>query len=63
MTTIHRLTRRKLLGRAGVTLTLPLLDAMVPLQAQARDAGKRPRRMERSADSSWRSKILPVDGP
>jgi len=45
MTTIHRFTRRKLLGIAGVVLTLPLLEAMVPLNAQASDAGKHPRRM------------------
>ena len=47
MTSIHRFTRRKLLGSAGVTLTLPLLEAMVPVpsQAQASDASKRPRRM------------------
>lgn len=45
MTTNHRFTRRKLLGSAGVTLTLPLLEAMVPLQARASEASERPRRM------------------
>lgn len=45
MTTHHQITRRKLLGSAGVTLTLPLLEAMVPLQARASDASERPRRM------------------
>jgi len=45
MTTIHRFSRRKLLGGAGVTLTLPLLEAMAPLNARASEAGKRPQRM------------------
>lgn len=45
MTTPPRFTRRKLLGSAGVTLTLPLLEAMVPLQARASEASERPRRM------------------
>ena len=45
MATIHRFSRRKLLGGAGVTLTLPLLEAMAPLNARASEAGKRPRRM------------------
>ncbi len=44
MTTPHRFSRRTLLRGAGVTLTLPLLDAMVPRRAQAA-ASEPPRRM------------------
>jgi len=39
----HRLTRRRFLRGAGVALSLPLLDAMVP--AFARTASRAPRRM------------------
>lgn len=44
MNTPHRFSRRMLLRGAGVTLTLPWLDAMIPRQARAA-ASQPPRRM------------------
>lgn len=47
MTPFQRFGRRTLLRGVGVTLTLPLLDAMIPSRAQAADNGatEPPRRM------------------
>ena len=43
MSTSHRISRRRFLRGAGVTLALPLLEAMIPSRAQAATAP--PRRM------------------
>lgn len=45
MTTRQRFSRRFFLRGAGVTLTLPMLDAMRPRRAQAATASEPPRRM------------------
>ena len=45
MTTSNRFSRRTLLRRAGVTMTLPLLEAMGPSQTQASALSEPPRRM------------------
>ena len=45
MTTRNRLSRRTLLRRAGVTMTLPLLEAMGPSQTKAAAVSEPPRRM------------------
>ncbi|MGN6544132.1 MAG: DUF1552 domain-containing protein [Aureliella sp.] len=45
MTTSRRFPRRTLLRGAGVTLTLPLLEAMMPSQAKAAAPVESPRRM------------------
>src|SRR5690242_11018385 len=44
MSTPHRLSRRAFLRGAGVTLALPLLEAMTPFRARAA-AAETPRRM------------------
>jgi len=45
MTSRHRFSRRTLLRRAGVTMTLPLLEVMGPSQTQASALNEPPRRM------------------
>jgi hypothetical protein len=45
MSTKHPLSRRQLLGSAGVTLTLPLLEALAPSRAHAAGTSEPPRRM------------------
>lgn len=45
MSVSNRICRRSLLRSAGVTLTLPLLEAMQPRSSRAAEAAKPPRRM------------------
>ena len=45
MTSLHRFSRRTFLHGTGVTLTLPLLEAMTSSRAQAATANEPPRRM------------------